>query len=190
MKGGRSHILNRLATTGAGILPVLAVILPLALASCNTIDSNRIPNYGVNINLTPLAAWQTYGVSYYGESRRFIRELREPSNFPWLERTMTGYGGILLVNGMDPFTTEANVPLAYDLACPVECRSDIRVAMVDAENHPLPVAECPVCKSQYDVIEGGGRPISGPARDDSYGLRMYMCIPPANNMGGYLVTNR
>lgn len=190
MKGGRSHILKRITATGAGILPVLAVVLSLSATSCNTIDSDRIPNYAVNINLTPISAWQTYGVSYYGESKRFIRDLREPSNFPWLERTKTGFGGILLVNGMDPFTTEANVPLAYDLACPVECSSQIRVSMVNAEGHPLPVAECPVCKSRYDVIEGGGRPISGSAKEDSFGLRMYLCIPPANNMGGYLITNR
>ncbi len=190
MTGRRQHITNKTATTGTGFVSVLAVVLSLALTSCNTIDSDRIPNYAVNINLTPLANWQTYGVTYFGQSQRFIRELREPSNFPWLERTMTGYGGVLLVCGVDPFTTEANVPLAYDLACPVECNSSIRVSMVNAEGRPLPVAQCPDCKSQYDVIEGGGRPISGPARDDNYGLRMYVCLPAVNSMGGYLVTNR
>ena len=162
----------------------------ILLTGCNTIDSDRIPNYAVNINLTPQASWQTYGVTYFGQYKRFVRELREPSNFQWLERTMTGFGGVLLVCGIDAFTNEANVPLAYDLACPVECRRDVRVKMVEAEGHPFPVAQCPVCKSEYDVFEAGGRPISGKAEAEGYGLRIYYCVPPANGMGGYIITNQ
>lgn len=169
------------------IILILAFIALTGFTGCNTIDSYRIPSYAVNINLSPLSTWQTYGVSYFGDSRRFIRDLREPAQFPWLEQTRTGFGGVLLVCGVDAFTNEANVPLAYDLACPVECRADVRVAMVNAE--PLPVAECPVCKSRYNVIEAGGRPVSGPAYEDGYGLRIYRCIPPANGNGGYLITN-
>ena len=173
----------------ARIAKLAACLLPaaLAFAGCNTIDSDRIPAYPVNINLTPHATWQTYGVVGFGDTRRFVRELKEPANFAWLANTRTGYGGILLVCGIDPFTTEANVPMAFDLSCPVERSSTIRVAMVSAE--PLPVAECPVCHSRYDVIEAGGRPISGPAKDKNYGLRIYQCIPPASNIGGYLITN-
>lgn len=165
-----------------------AVFILLLLGGCNTIDSERIPNYNVMINLTPQASWQTYGVLGFGDSRRFIRELRDPSNFPWTAQTYTGFGGILLVNGVDAFTSEAGVPLAYDLACPVECQRDVRVVMVNED--PLPVAQCPVCKSRYDVIQAGGRPLSGKALTENYGLRIYRCLQPANGMGGYIVTNQ
>lgn len=189
MAGFLSHILKKKNIARAGALSVLATVLS-CLFSCNTIDSERIPNLAVNINLTPISRWQTYGVTYFGETRRFIRELREPSNFAWLERTMTGFGGVLLVCGIDPFSTEANVPLAYDLSCPVECKSDVRVAMTSVEGRPFPVAQCPVCKSQYDVIEAGGRPVSGPAQTENAGLRIYACVPANITTGGYIVTNR
>lgn len=156
----------------------------ILLTGCNTIDSDRIPNYAVNINLTPQASWQTYGVTYFGQYKRFVRELREPSNFPWLERTMTGFGGVLLVCGIDAFTNEANVPLAYDLACPVERKPDVRVN-VEGE---LYEAVCPVCGSHYDVTMGGGGPLSGPAAEGKYkyALRRYQCLPGID--GGYLIT--
>ena len=52
------------------------------------------------------------------------------------------------------------------------------------------MAQCPVCKSVYDVLMGAVRPVAGPALTDNYGLRIYQCYPPANGMGGYLITNR
>lgn len=168
-----------------GIAVALAMV---AMASCNTIDSDRIPSMPVNINLTPQSAWHTYGVTAFGDYRYFIREAREPSNFPWLEATRTGFGGVLLIRGVDAFTNEADVPLAYDLACPVERRADVRVRMVPTD--ALPVAQCPECGSRYNVIEAGGRPISGPALNDGFGLRIYQCLEPASNIGGYLITNR
>lgn len=165
-----------------------ALTAVLALASCNTIDSDRIPSYSVAINLSPLATWHTYGVAAFGEYRYFIRG-SQPSGFPWTERTYTGFGGVLLICGIDPFTNDAGVPIAYDMSCPVECRADIRVAMSNEPDSPFPLAVCPVCKSRFDVIEGGGRPVSGRALDDHYGLRIYQCITPGNGTGGYLITN-
>lgn len=191
MAGFRNRTLRRITFAGAGIVSVLAVLASLCITSCNTVDSDRIPAYAVNISLTPVSVWQTYGVTSFGDTRRFVRELHEPSNFAWLERTRTGFGGVLLVCGMDPFTTESNVPIAYDLACPVECKSNVRVAMVTVEEYPFPVAQCPECKSRYDVIEGGGRPLSGKALTSNYGLRIYGCMPvDPTKGGGYLVMNR
>ena len=162
----------------------------MTAAACNTIDSDRIPAYPVNINLTPQGNWDVYGVAGIGDSRCFVRDERRPSNFPWTAQTRTGYGGVLLVRGNDVFTNESDVPLAYDMACPVECRQSVRVQMTEIEGKPLPMAQCPVCKSVYDVLMGAGRPVAGPALTDNYGLRIYQCYPPANGMGGYLITNR
>lgn len=172
-------------------LAAVAVILLAALPGCGSVDDDRIPAMAVSVNISGMGMWNTYGVSGYGQSRRFILSStrREPTGFPYTQTSSTGFGGILLISGIDPFSGDSS-PLAYDLACPVECRRDVRVNMVEAEGHPFPVAQCPVCKSEYDVFEAGGRPISGKAEADGYGLRIYYCVPPANGMGGYIVTNQ
>lgn len=136
----------------------------------------------VSINLSEAGMWNTYGVSGYGQYRYFIKELGEPRNFRYLDRTYTGFGGVLLIGGMDPFSTQTNVPLAYDLACPVERKANIRV-QIDADNFE---AVCPDCGSRYDVTMAGGSPISGSALHDKYCLTRYQCIPSGY---GYLITN-
>ena len=164
---------------------IFMVVLVLSLGSCTTIDDDRIPSLPVNINLSTTDLWVTYGVAGYGEYRSFILALREPRNFPFTEGTRTGFGGVLLVSGLNPYTLEAGVPLAYDLSCPVECKPDVRVVMVT--DGPLPEAVCPVCGSNYDVVELGGSPTSGPALSKKYGLRRYECR--TSGYGGYLINN-
>lgn len=151
---------------------------------CEGIDDNRIPALSVSIRLDNTGTWNTYGVGGYGQYRYFIRDTREPANFPYSETTYTGFGGVLLISGMDPFTTETNVPLAYDMACPVECKRDIRVRIDDSTLD----AVCSVCGSRYDVVMTGGAPIAGPALtgDVKYRLQPYKCIP--GNTGGYYIT--
>lgn len=170
-------------------LPLIGLLLLTIISweGCTTIDSGRIPSYPVYIMLSPLPVWEKYGATGFGESRRFIKELSVPADFAWIDRTRTGYGGVLLVSGVDPYTTEAGVPIAYDLSCPVEHSRDIRVEM--HPGNPLPIARCPKCKSEYNVLEGGGCPTAGPAFDRGYGLRMYRCVSPTDGSGGYLLTN-
>lgn len=160
----------------------------LVVAGCNSVDSDRIPNLPVNIVLSDAGSWNTYGVAGFGSSRRFIlsQNVREPAGFPFSSTSATGFGGVLLISGMDPYTTTTDVPLAYDLACPVEMKSTVRVE-VEGE---LYNAVCPVCGSKYDVTMGGGAPLSGPAAtgDHKYGLRKYSCYP--SGTGGYIITNR
>lgn len=164
---------------------VAAVAAALVCGGCNTVDDNRIPSVNVNLNLASVSLWDTYGVSAYGDSRIFIRQLGEPRDFPYTDRTATGYGGLLIVCGLNPFTLEAGVPMAYDLSCPVECKPDVRVRMEDVG--VLPEAVCPVCGSHYDVVERGGAPVSGPALSHKYGLRRYEVRD--GTYGGYFFTN-
>lgn len=165
------------------------LLLPAAifLTGCHTVDDDRIPTYAVNINISDIGSWNTYGVSGFGSSRRFIlsSSLREPSGFPYSQQSATGYGGVLLINGMDPFTATTDTPLAYDLSCPVEVKPEVRVEI----EGDLYEAVCPVCGSHYDVTMGGGSPLSGPAATGKYkyGLRRYKCLPTTN--GGYIITN-
>lgn len=136
----------------------------------------------VNISLADVGLWNTYGVSGFGMHRYFIKQLKEPRNFQYLDRTLTGYGGVLLIGGVDPFTNNTDVPLAYDLSCPVERKPDIRVR-VDVGTYE---AICPECGSKYDVTMAGGSPVSGPAAADRYALRRYQCVPSGT---GYIITN-
>lgn len=165
------------------ILPILLAVF--AVVGCNTVDDNRIPSMPVNLNLASTPLWVTYGVSGYGESRTFVKALGQPRDFPFTDKTATGYGGILLVSGVNPFTLEAGVPMAYDLSCPVECKPDIRVRM--ESDGVVQFAVCPKCGSHYDVVERGGSPTSGPALTHKYGLRRYECR--AGVYGGYLISN-
>ena len=157
------------------------------VSSCNQIDDARIPSLPVYINLSGAGMWNTYGVSGVGISRNFInsQDLISPSGFPFNANTYTGFVGVLLIGGVDPYTSEPNVPLAYDLSCPVECKSTVRVA-VDADNLD---AVCPECGSHYDVVMAGGSPVSGPALTGKYkyGLRRYYCDPAQG--GGYIIHN-
>lgn len=157
------------------------LVAAAALISCHSTDDERIPNMAVSINLSDAGLWNRFGVSGFGIPQYFIKSLQQPAGFPYLERTMTGYGGVLLINGFDFRINEVG-PLVYDLSCPVERKPDIRVA-VDADTFE---AICPVCGSKYDVTMGAGSSVSGPAAADRYALRRYQCVP---NGSGYIIIN-
>lgn len=161
------------------------LLILVATASCETVDDRRLPDMPVNISLSDIAMWNTYGVSGFGSSRRFIRtdNEREPRSFPFTTSSATGFGGVLLISGLDPASGLADMPLAYDLACPVECTPSVRVT-VDPDTYE---AVCMKCGSVYDVTVAGGAPLSGPAASSHYGLKKYSCIPTGN--GGYIITN-
>lgn len=142
----------------------------------------------VSINLSDPGVWATYGVAGFGSFNYFILQSNSPispSGFTYLSNSATGFGGVLLIEGMDPFTAQTGVPLAYDLACPVEKQPTIRVA-ITGENYE---AVCPVCDSHYDVTMGAGAPTAGPALtgEHKYGLRRYYCHPTSS--GGYIIND-
>ena len=135
--------------------------------SCHHLDDDRIPPAAVNISFHTMADWNTYGVGGALQWKRFIIDERIPANYPYTALTYTGFGGVLL--GADAFGT----PLAYDLACPYECRRNVRVGI----NTETMLAECPVCHSTYDVFSLYGHPVSGPSADRGYGMRRYYVGP-------------
>ena len=65
----------------------------VATAACSSVDSYRIPAHSVFIDLSNAGLWNTYGVAGYGECRMFSKDKRIPANFPYTERTSTGFGG-------------------------------------------------------------------------------------------------
>lgn len=162
-----------------------SLLMAVTLCSCNTVDDDRLPSMPVVINLSTPDLWSTYGVAGYGEYRIFIRSLGEPRNFPYVSNSATGYGGVLLISGFNPYTLEAAVPLAYDLACPVERDPNVRVRMQTGD--ALPFAVCPECGSHYDVTEAGGTATEGPAKQRKLGMTRYECYQ--TSYGGYMIGN-
>lgn len=155
------------------ILFFLCALLPCALAGCDNYDEERIPSRNVHIEINT-AEWSRYGVNGYMEWQAFIRNA-EPQGFPWRSNEYSGFGGVLLVCGLEYRL------LAYDLACPVECQSNVRIHVDEAQG----IAVCSLCGSTYDVFNGYGQPLSGTAKDEKYGLTSYRVIPYA---AYYLIT--
>lgn len=157
--------MNRLIHLGAAVAVVAAAV------SCHHLDDDRVPPAPVLIQFNSVADWDVYGVSGAMSWRRFIKSERLPLNFPYTAMSATGFGGVLLccdVNGN---------PVAYDLSCPVECRSDVRIYI----DEDALVAECPKCHSTYDVFSLWGHPLSGEAAECGYGLRRYTVRPCGMN---------
>ena len=156
---------------------IAAVLLALGwcTTACETIDNKALPSYVVRIDLGGYAMWNIYGVHGMGEYRIFNRDKNIPKNFKYTVNTFTGYGGVLLMMG-------AEVPMAYDLACPVEASPNI-ILSIDNENLD---AVCPKCGSHFNPLTGDGGPVSGVAINNKVGMTRYHVIP---SNGGYVIAN-
>lgn len=169
---------------GARSKPAALALLLVGAAACSDADGTRLPAVAVNINLADAGLWATYGVAGLGSYRYFVRGEGEPHGFQYTAGSATGYGGVLLICCMDPFSAKPDVPLAFDMACPVECKPDVRVR-IDAESLE---AVCPVCGSRYNVLTGSGSRVGGPNMSEGihYRLENYRCV--AGAFGGYTIT--
>ncbi len=158
---------------------IAALMMPLN--GCHdTVDSDRIPYAMVYVDLSTQGIWDTYGVHGFGQYNEFIHTgssaVQRPSNFHYNDMSATGFGGLLLVANLE------NMPLLYDLACPVERKQSVRVVY----DRDTQIATCPECGSQYNVCEHFGSPISGQAFQRKWGLQRYTARPAA--MGGYILS--
>ena len=163
-------------------ISLILLLLVTTLASCEHINNKEVPSFMVRLDLSTYAVWTTYGVAGVGDYRYFNRDKKLPANFPYNVNTYTGYGGVLLIMGMDG-SAGSYAPIAFDAACPVENRMDVVVG-IDSGNFD---AVCPKCGSHYDVLMGSGGPLRGPAITHKYGLRMLKVHSSSN--GGYIITN-
>ena len=160
------------------IVALFLSLLTSVSPSCRHLDDQRIPPAPVRLEFRDVSEWNTYGVPGALNHRRYIKSERIPSNFPYTMLSQTGFGGILIVGDI------LGAPRAYDLACPVECKADVRI-VVDTE---AANACCPVCHSVYDVFSNYGQPLSGPAHEYGYGLQKYYI--GAGPQGEYMVVSR
>lgn len=170
----------------AGLMSLALALSGIFLGGCaKELIDNRIPAYPVYINLNNSGLWSAYGVSGIGSYRYFVREQRIPAGFAYLESTYTGFGGVLLFGNAPYFVDDGPaapcMPVAYDLACPVEAKQDVRVYLDEDTFQAI----CPVCGSHYDVM-GGGYPLQGPAKQLHYALTPYRCM--GSWPSGFIIT--
>lgn len=158
-------------------LLTLTLLLTTAI-SCKHLDDQRIPPAPVNLSFDTIADWNQYGVPGALSHKRFIKSMMVPADFPYKALSHTGFGGILLVGDI------LGAPRAYDLACPVECKADVRI-VVDTE---AANAYCPKCHSVYDIFTNYGQPLDGPALEYGYGLQKYYV--GAGTQGEYMIVLR
>ena len=156
----------------------LTAIALTVICACHSVDDDRLPPAPVRLSFNTVAEWNLYGNPAALQYKMFIKEQRLPANYNYTAISETGFGGILLVG--DAF----GMPLAYDLACPVERRKEIRIK-VDTEKNE---AYCPNCGSRYDIFANYGSPLSGKAAEQGYGLQKYHV--GAGAAGEYMVITR
>ena len=150
-----------------------ALVAITALNACDSVDDNRIPFAEVHLTFHTVGDWNIYGVPGAADYRRYIFTPTEkvPDNFPYSALDRTGFGGLLLVSDA---MGELSV---YDLSCPVEARPNIRITVPAATGGGNEAyAECPSCKSRYDVSVNRGNPMSGPAAERGFGLQRYSIV--------------
>lgn len=146
---------------------ILSILAFVTLTGCDSVDDDRIPSYPVSLTFENIGNWELYGISGAGQYRSFIYTNTEriPADYPFKGLDRTGFGGLLLI--CDP----NGEYLAYDLACPVEVKNDIRI-YVDSDNSLAGIAKCPKCQSTYNLFSYGA-PASGEALKKKYGLQRY-----------------
>ena len=152
----------------------IAILLTMLLTSCEKVKYDRIPTAAVRIEFGSAAVWSIYGVSAYPDHKEFIKENNIPKGFSYTANSYTGYGGVMLL------CNPVNTILAYDLSCPVERSSTIRITYDDEEF----VLRCDKCGSTFDISTGS--PLSGQALENKYFLQPYAVY--LNAMGGCLIT--
>ncbi|MDD4362549.1 MAG: hypothetical protein PHF48_08930 [Bacteroidales bacterium] len=134
---------------------IIALFLILAFASCGRYQSS-IPESPVFMRRNLNTINCLFPGDYY-----YITE-------PQTATDRLGYGGLVLVRGFD------DQYYAYDLACPVECRTDVRVGQ---PNEVLEVA-CPQCGETYQLGFGMGTPSTGVSKE---GLKRYSVVIDVNS---------
>ena len=79
-----------------------------------------------------------------------------------IETDRVGFGGILVYSGISLDDGGNTIYYAFDMACPYEAKSNIKVYPV---KDALGKVKCDECGSVYDVGFGLGNPVEGPSKE-------------------------
>lgn len=134
-----------------GIATLLGTILLWGCAKEED-GNNNVPVKQVEININILLENQFnnpfHSKRYYNNTNGVI---------------FAGYAGVLAISNVD-----ASWIYAYDLCCPYEAPQINQITVISSLQ-----AQCPKCKSVYQIGDGTGKPTSGPS---SQRLRAYRVI--------------
>lgn len=147
--------MKRLCTFEAEMKKSLFLFLLLSMAACGRYQSS-IPDSPVLLRRNLHTINCLFPGDYY-----YIVDPETASD-------RLGYAGLVLVKGFD------DRYYAYDLCCPVEGRSDIRVG----KPNDVLEATCPACGESYQLGFGLGTPSTGVSKE---GLKTYT-VRVDNNM--------
>ncbi len=110
-------------------------------------DDGGFPVCPVSLDFNA-SEWEACGLTQSFAHCIFNKDKALPSCYSFRDYHATGLGGVVVL------TTFDGQPKAYDVACPVECDSEVTVTV---EAMTL-VARCPVCGSCFDLFLGDGTP--------------------------------
>jgi len=136
--------------------------------SCQKEYYTSIPDYPVNLELS------LNGSDYDLNANLAYKVFTQPR----LAKDRLGFGGILVINAFSMDGNPVNL-CAYDLACPVEVQSNVRVVPDKTGG----TATCPKCGAVFTIATGTGAPKSG----TKYYLKSYRVVNNGN--GIYTVVN-
>lgn len=137
----------------------------LATFACSKTYESSIPSYEVYLELD---------LTYQDKALKAIQayKIYDRSNIDQ-EGERTGFGGVLVYHGLGSDGGDAYY--AFDAACPHEASRNTRVE-VDEDGL---YAVCPACNSRFELINGFGNPVSGPAE---YNLKAYQVFHEGNKI--------
>lgn len=135
----------------------LLSLFALLLLGCNSTFDSSVPDWPVYLELD---------LTYEDRDLKAIQayKLYTPTTINQATEK-TGFGGVLVYHGLSS-TGTTDAYYAFDAACPVEHQANVRVEVDDDAVY----AVCPRCGSKFELLNGIGNPVEGPATE---GLKQY-----------------
>ena len=112
----------------------IALLLAGIFFACDNEDYSSIPYAPVDYEILPQEADKLIA------STSFLTVTKKR-----YEKDRIGYGGLLIVHSLEP-----NLYYAFDLACPTEVKSNVRIVPDDSGI----TATCPQCGARFNIATG------------------------------------
>jgi len=130
---------------------LIIILISGAFMACNDNYVSSIPSYPVSLQLNLTSTYPVFKNSF-NQFLFFEKRIYETDRI--------GFGGIIIYSGFDDSGNTGYY--AFDMACPYEAQSRVRVYPVEGS---LGQVKCDKCGSVYDVSFGLGNPVSGPSSE-------------------------
>lgn len=148
---------------------IIFCLVVFLLFACNKTHVSTIPNFPVYLELDltyedkDLIRLQAHKIYTHASINQYVGVFS------------VGFGGVLVYHGID---TGSGEYFAFDAACPFEAN---RSTLIEVESDEV-FAVCPKCNSKFELLNGIGNPVSGPANDEGYYLKKYAVTHTGNKL--------